>query len=138
MVSAWRAIGFGALVLACTGGEAPAQAAEPQALVALAPGLWEFKEVGRTGAPTRRCLTSLRELFQPVHPTLACRHFISADEADHATVAYDCAALGQGRTSLRVETRRLVQLDSQGISEGRPFAVRLEARRLSACKPTSR
>ncbi len=32
---------------------------------------------------------------------------------------------GQGRTSLRVETARLVQIDSQGFSGGTPFAVAL-------------
>jgi hypothetical protein len=49
-------------------------------------------------------------------------------------VTYDCAQAGQGRTALRVETARLVQIDSQGVSGGTPFAMTLEARRVGACK----
>lgn len=141
MLRVSKAAGLAALVLLCAGVETSAQAPAPtpDALDALEPGLWEFKELGRAGGqPERRCVTSLRELLQPVQPRLSCRHFISENAADHAAVAYDCAARGQGRTALRVETPRLVRVDSQGVAEGRPFAVRMEIRRIGACQAASR
>lgn len=133
-----QAAGLAALVLLGAGVEAPAQAPAPAALAPLEPGLWEFRDIDRAGQPVRLCVTDLRELFQPLQPTPLCKHFVAEDEDDHAAVAYDCAARGQGRTSLRVETARLVQIDSQGIAGGRPFAVRYEARRLGACVAASR
>ena len=121
------------LVLLGAGAEAPAQAPAPTALAPLETGLWEFKEVGGTSPSTRLCVTDVRQLLQPLQPTPVCKQFTSENAGDHAAVAYDCAARGQGRTALRVETARLVQIDSQGISGGRPFAVRYEARRIGAC-----
>lgn len=139
MLRVSKAAGLAALVLMCAGVETSAQAPAPDALDGLEPGLWEFKELGRsTGGSERRCVTSLREMLQPVQPRLSCKHFISENAADHAVVAYDCAARGQGRTALRVETPRLVRVDSQGIAEGRPFAVRMEIRRIGACLAASR
>lgn len=121
------------LALIGAGAEAPAQAPAPAALSPLETGLWEFKEVGGTSPSTRLCVRDLRQLLQPYQPTPVCKQFTSENAGDHAAVSYDCAARGQGRTSLRVETARLVQIDSQGISGGRPFAVRYEARRVGAC-----
>jgi|EndMetStandDraft_4_1072995.scaffolds.fasta_scaffold242134_2 hypothetical protein len=129
---------FAVLVLVGAGAEAPAQAPAPAALAPLETGLWEFKEINSTSQPTRLCVTDLRQLLQPLQPTPVCKQFISENDGDHAAVAYDCAARGQGRTSLRVETARLVQIDSQGIAGGRPFAVRYEARRLGACTAAMR
>jgi hypothetical protein len=121
------------LVLLGVGAEAPAQAPAPTALAPLETGLWEFKELEGSSHATRLCVTDLRQLLQPLQPTPLCKQFTAENDGDHAAVAYDCAARGQGRTSLRVETARLVQIDSQGIAGGRPFSVRYEARRLGAC-----
>jgi hypothetical protein len=139
MVRLGGAAAVAALALLGAGVEAPAQApAPPAALAPLEPGLWEFKDIGGSSPPSRICITDLRQLLQPLQPTPLCRQFTSESAGDRAAVAYDCAARGQGRTSLRVETARLVQIDSQGISGGRPFAVRYEARRIGACTAASR
>lgn len=143
-----------ALVLLGTGGQVPAQppaqpsgqapgqplagSPAPTVLAPLEPGLWELKHVGASAPPARLCLTDLRQLFQPLHPAPLCRQFISENASDHAAVAYDCASRGQGRTTLRAETPRLVQIDSQGIAGGTPFSVRMEARRVGACTSASR
>lgn len=135
--AAWAALallGSSGMVAA----QPPESAPTPDVLTALEPGLWEFKEVDRPGAPERRCIANLRDLFQPVQPRQACRHFLAENGPDHAAVAYDCAAQGRGRTTLRMETKRLLRIESQGIAEGRPFAVRLEARRIGACSATQR
>lgn len=121
------------LVLLGVGTEAPAQAPVPAALAPLETGLWEFKEVGGASQASRLCVTDVRQLLQPLQPTPVCRQFMSENEGDRAAVSYDCAARGQGRTALRVETARLIQIDSQGVVGGRPFAVRYEARRVGAC-----
>ena len=49
------------------------------------------------------------------------------------TVNYTCPGIGRGRTTIRVETPRLVQIDSQGLDRGAPFALRAEARRIGPC-----
>jgi hypothetical protein len=127
----WAA--FAVLVLLGAGAEAPAQAPAPTVLASLETGLWEFKELSVASQPTRLCVTDVRQLLQPLQPTPVCKQFTAENDGDHAAVAYDCAARGQGRTSLRVETARLVQIDSQGVAGGRPFAARYEARRVGAC-----
>lgn len=133
MTRFWGAAAVAVLVLLGAGAKAPAQAPTPTALAPLETGLWEFKEIGGTSTSMRFCVTDVRQLLQPLQPTPVCKQFTSENAGDHAAVAYDCAARGQGRTALRVETTRLVQIDSQGISGGRPFAVRYEARRIGAC-----
>jgi hypothetical protein len=48
-------------------------------------------------------------------------------------VQYTCRGRGYGRTHIRRETSRLVQIDTQGIADGRPFAFAAEARRVGDC-----
>ena len=40
---------------------------------------------------------------------------------------YTCPGAGHGRTSIRSETNRLVQIDTQGIADGKPFSQAIEA-----------
>ena len=40
---------------------------------------------------------------------------------------------GYGRTSIRLETDRLVQIRTQGIADGLPFEYSAEARRVGDC-----
>lgn len=110
-----------------------AQAAAPQALQALETGEWELRGRGE-GAETRKlCISDLRQLLQVQHGKGLCRSFTISDSAHDVTVTYDCAAAGNGRTDLRVETNRLVQIRSQGISQGAPFAFAAEGRRVGTC-----
>lgn len=121
---------FGAGPAASAGGDD-----SPKAIARLEPGLWELKSAEDSPADVRRlCVSDLRMLLQPLHEAPLCRHFLADDAADHVTITYDCAARGQGHTSLRVETPRLVQIDSQGVANGAPFARRLEGRRVASCE----
>ena len=104
------------------------------ALIGLEHGEWELKERGSTGVPRRLCIGDPSQLLQPYHPGRQCKRFVLENSAQNVAVTYDCAQAGQGRTALRVETARLVQIDSQGISGGAPFAMTLEGRRIGACK----
>jgi len=107
------------------------------ALDRLERGEWELRERGAGGAVRRLCIGDPLQLLQPRHPGQMCRRFVLEDAADRVSVTYDCAHAGQGRTALRVETARLVQIDSQGVSGGAPFAMMIEGRRVGACGPTA-
>lgn len=105
----------------------------PQALQALEAGEWELRGRGE-GAETRKlCVSDLRQLLQVQHGRTLCRSFTVSDSAHAVTVTYDCAAAGNGRTDLRVETTRLVQIRSQGVADGAPFAFAAEGRRIGDC-----
>ncbi|WP_093010941.1 DUF3617 domain-containing protein [Sphingobium sp. YR768] len=110
-----------------------ANAPGPVALRTLEPGEWELRDRG-DGAETRKlCVTDLRQLLQVRHGAALCRSFTVADAPNAVSVTYDCAAAGNGRTDLRIETTHLVQIRSQGIADGAPFAFAAEGRRVGAC-----
>jgi hypothetical protein len=98
----------------------------------LDPGGWELRD--RDGGPVQRiCLPDARRLIQLRHPDDACERLIVDDGATEVTVQYTCRGRGYGRTHIRRETSRLVQIDSQGIADGLPFAFSAEARRVGNC-----
>lgn len=122
-----------AVALMVTGWAGAVTMPQLTALRGLEAGEWELRGRGE-GAQTRKlCVTDLRQLLQPQHPGPACRSFVVNDSAHAASVTYDCAAAGNGRTDLRIETSRLVQIRSQGVADGAPFAFAVEGRRIGAC-----
>ena len=94
-------------------------------------GKWELRERG--APPQQICVPSGRQLIQLRHPGASCNSFVIEDTAAQVVVQYTCAGHGYGRTQIRRETSRLVQIDSQGIVDGYPFEVSAEARRVGAC-----
>lgn len=95
-------------------------------------GSWDVRF--RDGEASRRvCLRSGRELIQLQHKETGCNRFVVEDGASEITVQYTCRGNGYGRTSIRKETGALVQIDSQGIADGRPFQFSAEARRVGTC-----
>jgi hypothetical protein len=95
-------------------------------------GRWEMHE--RTGGPTRRlCAPSGRHLIQLRHPGTHCDSIVIEDGPAQVVVQYICQGRGYGRTRLRRETNRLVQIESQGIADGLPFDFSAEARRVGDC-----
>jgi len=104
------------------------------ALDGLETGEWELRVRGQDGPVRRLCLGDRRQLLQPQHPGRECGRFVVADKANQLVVTYDCAGAGNGRTDLRVETPRLAQIQSQGISGGAPFSYAIEARRVGECQ----
>lgn len=105
------------------------------ALDRLERGEWELRERG--SVVKRLCVGDPVQLLQPRHAGQMCRRFVLEDSPDRVSISYDCARGGQGRTALRVETARLVQIDSQGVAEGAPFAMLIEGRRVGACVATA-
>ncbi|MCA1661055.1 MAG: type II toxin-antitoxin system RelE/ParE family toxin [Novosphingobium sp.] len=115
------------------GGAALAQGVQLAMLDRIEPGMWELR-ARDGGRPERVCLDDGRRLIQLRHPNLTCRQFVVEDGADAVTVHYTCNGQGSGRTHLRLESSRLVQIESQGIAVTRlPFDFTAEARRVGSC-----
>ncbi len=96
-------------------------------------GRWVLR-MREPGAPTEAlCMASGRRLIQLRHPDASCDRVVVQDSASEVTVQYTCRGRGYGRTHIRKETNRLVQIDSQGIANGLPFEFNAEARRVGDC-----
>ena len=95
-------------------------------------GGWELRF--RDGAAPRKvCVRSGRELIQLRHNESGCNRFVVEDGKSEVTVQYTCRGNGYGRTNIRKEGSNLVQIDSQGIVDGRPFQFSAEARHTGRC-----
>lgn len=125
--------GIAAMMIAAS----PALASAPSGqLKGLEPGEWELRERAEDGAPVpprRLCLSDLRQLIQIRHHRHSCRRLTVDETPTRLAVSYDCAGAGGGRTDLRIETSRLVQIRSQGVADGAPFSFMMEGRRIGAC-----
>jgi hypothetical protein len=131
---AWRPLAAAGLLmcLAGPGQTQPAGGAHPM-LNRLEAGQWELRGGTGNGRITAICLGNPILLTQPRHGGAPCTRDVVAADADSMTVNYSCPGLGRGRTTIRFETPRLVQIDSQGLDHGMPFALRAEARRVGPC-----
>ncbi|PZQ21623.1 MAG: hypothetical protein DI569_11340 [Sphingopyxis macrogoltabida] len=124
----------GLLGLAAAGATAvPAQAPSLTMLDGLEKGSWQLRERGKDGVLQTLCLGDGRRLIQVHHPRSNCSRYVIDDTPASVTVHYTCPGAGHGRTTIRNETNRLVQIDTQGIAEGRPFSQAIEARRTGGC-----
>ncbi|WP_338425341.1 DUF3617 domain-containing protein [Sphingopyxis kveilinensis] len=111
----------------------PAQAPSLAMLDRLEKGSWQLRERGATAVLQTVCIGDARRLIQIHHPGANCARYVIEDKPNAVTVHYTCPGAGHGRTTIRSETNRLVQIDTQGIAEGRPFSQAIEARRTGAC-----
>lgn len=96
-------------------------------------GRWELRSREPGAQAERLCIPTGRRLIQLRHPGGDCERFIVQDSPNEVTVQYTCRGRGYGRTHIRRETNRLVQIESQGIAEGLPFDFIAEARRVGDC-----
>lgn len=96
-------------------------------------GTWELRQHGAGAPMSSLCLDSGRKLIQLKHQGLACSSVVVEDQPNQVTVQYTCRGQGYGRTQIRRETNSLVQVDTQGIVDGRPFAFAAEGRRVGSC-----
>lgn len=130
-----RSVFIGAALLAGGGVLTPA-AAEAPALTMLdnlTPGNWELRD-RKSGEVRQLCLKNGRDLIQIKHRQPPCNRFVVDNGASSVTVQYTCRGNGYGRTTIRSETPTLVQVSTQGIADGRPFDLAIEARRTGACR----
>ncbi|RJF85438.1 DUF3617 domain-containing protein [Sphingomonas cavernae] len=111
----------------------PARAPGLPALAGIEKGMWELRERGSSAAPRRICIADPSTLIQIRHGASACSRFVIDSKPDRATVHYTCPGAGHGRTTIRVETSRLIHIDSQGIADNSPFNFTYEGRRVGNC-----
>jgi hypothetical protein len=122
------------IVLGCAGASAvPAQAPSLAMLDRLEKGSWQLRERGKDVVLQTICVGDARRMIQIQHPRATCSRYVIEDTPNSVTVHYTCPGAGHGRTTIRSETNRLVQIDTQGIADGRPFSQAIEARRAGAC-----
>jgi hypothetical protein len=96
-------------------------------------GSWELRLRSGGQGVERICLGDVSRLIQLRHPGPSCERIVVAAGANAVTVQYTCQGRGYGRTEIRRETNRLVQVQSQGIVDGLPYEVAAEARRVGDC-----
>jgi hypothetical protein len=128
---------IGGSLVALTGAAQPSRAPAIAALGQIEPGQWQLRErKGTQTVGTRRlCVADAASLLQIRHSGANCSRYVIENTPKSATVHYTCPGAGHGRTSIRVENPRLVQIASQGIADNAPFDVALEGRRLGDCEP---
>jgi hypothetical protein len=111
----------------------PAQAPSLAMLDRLEKGSWQLRERGQDAVLQTICVGDARRMIQIQHPRATCSRYVIEDTPNSVTVHYTCPGAGHGRTTIRSETNRLVQIDTQGIAEGKPFSQAIEARRTGGC-----
>ena len=128
-----RAALFGSLLIGGLTAAAPAHAPQLAALTRIEAGQWQLKEPGATGTARSLCVTDPAVLLQLGHSGAQCSRFVIADRPDMATVHYTCPGAGHGRTTISLETPRLLHIETQGIAGGAPFDLDYEGRRVGTC-----
>ena len=118
------------------GAFAYAQGGDLSLLESLDRGLWRLRAVGggASGAPVSQlCVGDPARLTQIQHGDAPCSYYVVRSMPNSVTVSYSCKGLGQGLTTIRKESSKLIHIQSQGIRNNSPFSFAVEARRSSAC-----
>ena len=113
---------------------ASAYAAQPSfSLRTLERGEWTLRDKADDFRLVRKlCVRDPRVLVKLHHPGQRCEiHRLSGD-AREVVFSYSCQS-GSGSTAIRRETDRLVQIRSQGLDRGAPYAFDYEARKTGSC-----
>ena len=101
-------------------------------LAMVGPGEWEISaNVGGSGEKV--CLPDPGLLAQWEHRSKQCARVILSSTAERAEVHYTCVGGGFGTSRVEELTPRSIKVDSQGISDGYPFARTIYAHRIGAC-----
>ncbi|MES2445413.1 MAG: hypothetical protein V4574_21515 [Pseudomonadota bacterium] len=119
------------LILFGAGAAAPQRHAALIALNSIEHGQWQLREEG--GPTSKLCVTNPAALLQLRHPGAQCTQVVVENSREVATIHYTCPGHGYGRTTVSVETARLVRIETQGIVDGAPFASELEGRKVGVC-----
>lgn len=125
------------LCAAASGGAvAFAQNGDMSLLQSLERGLWQLRAVGggpSGAAVSQICLGDSSRLVQIQHGSAACTQFVVRSSPNTVTVSYSCNGQGQGTTTIRKESGRLIQIQSQGIRNNAPFSFSVEGRKTGTC-----
>jgi hypothetical protein len=124
-------LGGGAALALLTVAAAPA--AQPKALAAAKPGVWEIS--GRPGAARaqRMCVRDLATLAQLEQGRAQCTRVVIRDLPAKAEIHYTCSSGGFGQSTIEPITPRSLRVETQGIAAGAPFHYVFQARRVGEC-----
>jgi hypothetical protein len=105
------------------------------ALASLHAGMWQLRSIGGSARePVRSiCIRNPAQFLQLQHGNRRCTRRVLSDSPTQISVRYECPGAGWGHTTVRVETPRLAQVDTQGIDGNSPFHHAYEARRTGEC-----
>lgn len=112
---------------------APQDSPALAALSSIEPGQWQLREIDGPESKSV-CIADPRNLIQLHHQGAKCSRMVVSNDPRTAVVHYTCPGVGNGRTSITVETGRLFQLETQGMDGGAPFDNSYEARRTGTCR----
>lgn len=119
-----------------SGAMAFAQGGDLSLLESLERGLWQLRAVGggpSGGAANQICLGDPIRLTQIQHGNAPCTYFVVRSLPNSVTVSYSCNGQGQGLTTIRKESGRLIHIQSQGIRNNAPFSFSVEGRKTGTC-----
>jgi hypothetical protein len=108
----------------------------PNLLDSLNRGMWQFRAIGGGDAGTdvaRLCVDDVTKLAQIQHKDFDCTQYVVRSSATTITISYSCRGKGQGLTTIRKESNKLIHIDSQGIRDNSPFSFTVEARNSGPC-----
>ena len=96
-------------------------------------GQWSFRAVGAEAPLTKICLGNPEVLTQIQHAGVSCERYVVRSTVNSVTVSYTCKGQGQGLTTIRKESNRIIHIQSQGIRNNAPFSFSVEGRRTGPC-----
>lgn len=133
-----RAAAFAAVILLSVAAAGVAAAAASRQVLPvlgrLDAGLYELRNLHGGGRFAPVCLGDDRgALVQLQHRRSTCSRSVVARTRDRLEVRYNCPG-AFGQTTIRVETTRLARIESEGVDNGMPFSLRIEARRVGPCR----
>ncbi len=119
-----------------SGAVAVAQGGDLSLLESLERGMWQFRAVG--GSPSvapvgQLCVGDVSRLTQLQHGNVSCEQYVVRSLPNSVTVSYSCKGQGQGLTTIRKESGKLIQIQSQGIRNNSPFSFSVEGRKTGGC-----
>ena len=123
-------------VAAGSGAMAFTQAKDTAFLESIQRGMWQLRALngGSSNIPASQiCLGSPDYLVQMQHGSAGCEQYLVRSTPNSVTISYSCKGKGQGLTTVRKESARLLQIQSQGIRNNAPFSFVAEARFAGSC-----
>lgn len=96
-------------------------------------GMWQLRASGNGEPATKICLGKPENLVQIRHSGLACEQYVVRSTENSVTVSYTCKGQGQGLTTIRKESNRIIHIQSQGIRDNAPFSFSVEGRKTGSC-----
>lgn len=96
-------------------------------------GRWTLTERGAKAPMRSVCIGNLSEIIRPEHRGQNCTQHRLEESGNRVSFHYKCEGSGHGHTNILRETNRLVQIETQGFVNRRPFDRQIEARRVGNC-----